>query len=191
MAERSDVIFDRGLDVFGSVVTRLDDADWHKPSPCEGWTALDVLGHLGTSMSMGIAILKGEQPRFPEVDRPGDVIEGDPLDYWRSISTEIRPLMEDVDLEEERDSPMGRRSVGEGLAFPAIDLYVHAWDVGHSAGIDVEIPDEAIEFAHTYIDPIPADMVRGEKGAFGPQVEAPDDATPTEQFIAWTGRNPR
>ena len=191
MAESSDVIFDRGLDVFGSVVTQLSDDDWNKPSPCEGWTALDVLGHLGTSMAMGTSILKGEQPTWPQVERPADVVDGEPLDYWRSLTTEIRPLLEDVDLDEERDTPMGRRTVGEGLAFPAIDLYVHAWDVGRAAGIDVEIPTEAIEFAHTYIDPLPEEMVRGEKGAFAPQAEAPDDATDTEQFIAWTGRAPR
>lgn len=191
MAERSDVIFDRGLDVFGTVVTRLDEADWHKPSPCEGWTALDVLGHLGTSVGMGISILKGDPVTWPQVERPADSVEGEPLDYWRSLSTEIRPLLEDVDLDEERDTPMGRRTVSDGLAFPAIDLYVHAWDIGRSAGIDVEIPAEAIEFAHSYIDPLPDDMVRGENGAFGARVEPPSDATATERFIAWTGRIPR
>ena len=71
-----------------------------------------------------------------------------------------------------------------------IDLYVHAWDFGAAAGIDVEIPADAIDFAHAYIDPLPDDVVRGDNRAFGPQIRLPPSATPTERFIAWTGRRP-
>ena len=69
-----------------------------------------------------------------------------------------------------------------------IDLYVHAWDLGAAAGIDVEIPADAIDFAHAYIDPLPDDVVRGDNRAFAPQTPAPASAKPTERFIAWTGR---
>ena len=31
---------------FGAVVERLDPADWDQPSPCEGWSARDVLAHV-------------------------------------------------------------------------------------------------------------------------------------------------
>lgn len=86
---------------------------------------------------------------------------------------------------------MGKRTVADRLAFPAIDLYVHAWDIGRAAGIAVEIPDDVIELAHHHIDPFPVEMVRGPKGSFGPEVAAPADATATEAFIAWTGREPR
>jgi len=34
-------------------------------------------------------------------------------------------------------------------------------------------------------------MVRGANGAFGPEITPPADATPTEAFVAWTGRAPR
>jgi hypothetical protein len=69
-----------------------------------------------------------------------------------------------------------------------IDLYVHAWDLGAAAGIDVEIPAGVMDYAHTYIDPLPDDVVRGEGRAFGPQAPVTAGATPTERFIAWTGR---
>jgi len=68
---------------------------------------------------------------------------------------------------------------------------VHAWDVAAAAGFAVEIPESVITFSHSQIDPIPAEMVRGENGAFGPEIAPPADATPTEAFIAWTGRAPR
>lgn len=71
-----------------------------------------------------------------------------------------------------------------------IDLYVHAWDLGAAAGIAVEIPASVIDYAHAYIDPLPSEMIRGANRAFGPQVHLPASATPTERFIAWTGRRP-
>ena len=180
-----------GLDVFVRVIVQMTPDDWTLDSPCEGWTPLDVLGHLGTSLAMGAALLAGEQPTWPEADRPADLVDGDPVAFYRAAADRCRTGVEGADLDLVMDTPMGPRTVADRLAFPAIDLYVHAWDIAKPAGIAVEIPDGAIDFAHRYIDPIPAEMVRGPKGAFGPEAEVPADATATEAFIAWTGRAPR
>ena len=164
---------------------------WDEPSPCEGWTALDVLGHLTTSLGMGLALFAGEEPTWPEADRPSDLVQGDPATVYLDLAERCRIAFEGVDLDLEMDTPMGRRTVGDRLAFPAIDLYVHGWDVAAAAGFSVEVPQAVIDFTHAYIDPFPTEMVRGGKGAFGPEVEPPADATPTEAFVAWTGRTPR
>ena len=189
--ERSDVVFANGLNVFSAVVADVDAGAWDNPSPCAGWTARDVLGHLGTSIAMGVSVLRGEQPTWPDVTRPGELVSDEPSTYWREIADEARRALAGADLDLEMDTPMGRRTVADRLAFPAIDLYVHAWDIGRAAGIQVEIPPDVIEFAHSYIDPFPADVVRGPNGAFGLEVPPPPDATPTEAFVAWTGRDPR
>lgn len=191
MTPGADVIFDRGLDTFGAVVDRLGPTDWDGPSACEGWTALDVLGHLGSGIRMGISVLRGEQPTWPEVARPAELVDGDPVQFWHATAAGARAALEGADLDLVMDTPMGPRTVADRLAFPAIDLWVHAWDIGHPVGIEVEVPADAIEFAHTYLDPFPEEMMRGAKGAFGPEVVAPADATPTEAFVAWTGRPPR
>jgi uncharacterized protein (TIGR03086 family) len=191
MATSSADAFDRGLDVFGGVAARLQAADWDRTTACEGWTALDVLGHLGTGIRFGISVLKGEEPTWPSFDRPAELVEGDPGAYWVETAEQARAALAGADLDREMDTPMGRRTVADRLAFPAIDLFVHAWDIGTPAGIDIEIPDDVIEFAHGYLDPLPAEMMRGPKGAFGPEVEPPAGATATERFVAWTGRQPR
>ena len=186
-----DVAFGRGLDVFDDVIDRVDDTVWSAPSPCEGWTALDVLGHLGSAIRFGVAAMRGEDFQWQEVDRPADLVDDEPRAYWALTAAQARVALVGVDLEAEVDTPMGTRTVGDRLAFPAVDLFVHAWDIGRSAGLRVEVPEDIIDFAHAFIDPIPTEMVRGGKGAFGPEVEPPADATPTEGFIAWTGRTPR
>lgn len=191
MAADSGELFDQGLDFFTATLSRLEPDEWDRPSPCQGWTALDVLGHLGTSVDMGISILGGRQPVWPDVETPGELVAGDPAEWWQEKADRARAALVGADLDVEMDTPMGRRTVRDRLAFPAIDLYVHAWDIGRAVGIDLEIPAEVIEFAHRYIDPFPEEMVRGTSGAFGPEIPVSEDATPTEAFVAWTGRQPR
>lgn len=191
MALRSDAAFDTGLDFFGDVVARLGPDDWALASPCQGWSALDVLGHLGTSIDFGISILQGQQPSWPNASKPGDLVDGDPAAYWARIAERARTALVGADLDMVMDTPMGPRSVADRLAFPAIDLYVHGWDIARAAGFDVVIPDDVIEFAHGYVDDIPQDKMRGDQGVFGPEVEPPPDPTATETFVAWTGRSPR
>lgn len=191
MTHPSAAHFSAGLDAFHVAVSQLEPDDWARPSPCEGWTALDVLGHLGSSIAMGVSLLRGEQPTFPQAEHPGDLVEGEPLAYWDAIAAEARAALAGADLDLVMETPMGPRTVADRLAFPAIDLYVHAWDIGFAAGVPVEIPQPVIDFAHAYIDPFPTEVVRGGAGAFGPEVQPPSDASATEAFIAWTGRAPR
>lgn len=190
MSERSDLIFERGLDLFTGVVNSLSPDDWSAPTACEGWSARDVLGHVSASVQLGTSLLRGETPAWAHPDRPGDVIEGEPAAFWAGLEQAARTALEGVDLDVEIDSPMGRRTVRDSLAFPAVDLFVHAWDIAGATGSDVEIPSDVIEFAHRYLDPIPDEIKRGGP-VFGPEVEAPADATETERFVAWTGRQPR
>lgn len=186
----ADEVFIEGLAAFGDVVDAVPGEGWDAPSPCAGWSARDVLGHLGTSVGMGASFLAGEQPTFPEADRPGDLVPDDPAAWWHELADRARAALAGADLDLVMETPMGPRTVRDRLAFPAIDLYVHAWDIGRATGVPVEVPQDVIDFAHRYIDPLPAEMVR-RPGIFDPEQPAPADATPTEAFVAWSGRAAR
>jgi len=82
----SDVVFLSGLDLFGSVVDRMPSSAWSEASPCEGSTALDVLGHLGSAIGFGVAILEGRAHEWPTFDRPADLVVGAPADYWAAVA---------------------------------------------------------------------------------------------------------
>ncbi|MHB1510255.1 MAG: TIGR03086 family metal-binding protein [Acidimicrobiales bacterium] len=190
MTSRADVVFLDGLGYFGGAVSRLRGSDWSRPSPCSGWRALDVLGHVGSAVRFGTKLLRDDDPAWAPVDPPGSAVVGDPGSWWEALVDAAREAVGGVDLSRVVDSPAGRRSIAEGLSFPALDLFVHAWDLGRVAGTDVEIPAAVIEFAHFVIDPVPVDQLRGPQ-VFAAEVTPPPDATATEAFIAWTGRDPR
>jgi uncharacterized protein (TIGR03086 family) len=170
-------------------VGRLSAEDWGRASPCQDWRALDVLGHVGQATRFGTLLLQGARPDWSPADPPGTLVEGVPDAWWTGLAGQARDAVDGVDLSREMDSPAGRRSVGEGLSFPALDLYIHGWDIAKSGGIDLVIPAEAIEFAHAVIDPVPAERVRNSR-VFAAEKPAPANATDSEAFLAWTGRDP-
>jgi hypothetical protein len=88
------------------------------------------------------------------------------------------------------DVTVGPRSIGEGLSFPALDLFVHGWDLARSTGGVVVIPSEAIEFARAIFEPIPEGQIRNPR-IFGDAVAPAPDSSQSDAFIAWTGRDPR
>lgn len=183
-------MYSSGLEFFGNVVEATAGDAWQNASPCDGWSALDVLGHVGSATAMGVHILRGEEMTFAQQDSPSSAVEGDPRSWWASLATTARDAIAGIspaDLTREVDTPMGRRTVGEGLSFPAVDLFFHAWDLAAATGRSVEFPDEAVEFIRAMFEHVPAEATR-RPGVFADPLEAPEGASSTEQLIAWSGR---
>lgn len=187
MSIDADEVYLRGLDFFTGAVAGV--GDWQAPSPCAGWRAVDVLGHVGQATRFGTALLRGEEPGWAPAEVPGDVVQGDPVTWWSALADAARAAVPGVDLDRVVDSPRGPRSMREGLSFPAVDLFVHGWDIARSAGGDVVIPDEVIAFSYALAEPMPEEVLRG-PGVFGPEVTPPQDAAPTQRLVAWMGRDP-
>ena len=189
MVWAADTAFLEGLDFFSHAVGLVPAQGWDRPSPCAGWTARDIVGHVGLGTDFGTRLLQGQQPQWRPVDPPGEAVSGDPARWWSELVGPAREAVSGADLAAEVDSPTGRRSVGAGLSFPAVDLFLHGWDLARAAGSDIEIPEQAQEFVHSVIDLIPDEQVRSGR-VFGREV-AIESGTPTQRFVAWAGRDPR
>jgi uncharacterized protein (TIGR03086 family) len=170
-------------------VRELGHDAWQRASPCQGWRALDVLGHVGQATRFGTLLLQHAQPSWSPVEPPGAAVEGSPGQWWQGLADQARSAVTGVDVSEVVDSPMGKRSIGEGLSFPALDLFVHGWDVARSAGVDLTLPAGAVEFARNVLEPIPAAQVRNPR-VFAEELPVPAGSTGSRAFIAWTGRDP-
>ena len=182
-------VFLEGLDFFSAVVKGVPPHAWERPSPCGGWTGRDVIGHVGAAVEFGTRLLAGDQPQWKPASPPGLQVVGDPATWWEGLVAPARVAVNEADPDGVVDSPAGSRTVSQGLSFPAVDLFVHGWDLARTAGDSVTIPDEVVSFAHRLLDPMPADQLRS-SAVFSPEVATDAGADSTASFVAWTGRDP-
>jgi uncharacterized protein (TIGR03086 family) len=164
---------DRFTETVGTV------SDWSAPSPCEEWTAADVVDHVVDTQReflTGHGADLGDRPR------------GEPAEVWSTHLAAVRPVVaEDDFVEREYDGHFGRTTIGATLHhFYGFDLVVHGWDLGSAAGrptrfsdADMDAMEQAFEgFGDAAYAP----------GVFHRPVEVPDDAPRQTRLLARMGR---
>lgn len=183
--------YENGLRFFTDVVNGVPDDRWQSTSPCEGWTALDVLGHVGEATTVGAQILRGDEMNLVRHDPPSSIVEGDPSTWWAGTATDAaEALLNATDLDREIDSPAGRRTVRDGLSFPAVDLFIHGWDIAAATGQSVRFPAEAVTFIRGVFANVPEEATR-RPGVFAAAVDATAGSDDTDQVLAFAGRDPQ
>jgi uncharacterized protein (TIGR03086 family) len=176
----------RDRQVAGGFTARVEAVPpdgWDRPSPCEGWTARDVVGHLAES-ARGFLSRGG-------VDLPdGPSAEDDPPGAWAHTRDHVLAVLEDPELAGRRfETGMGEMSLEEMVGrFGVGDVLVHTWDLARAVGLDDTLdPDEVHRLLQTME---PNDELMRQGTAFGPKVPVPDDADEQTRLIAFTGRRP-
>jgi uncharacterized protein (TIGR03083 family) len=125
ISSRSGELLDQGPGFFTGIITRLGEVDWERPTPCPGWTARDLLGHLATSMRVAISVMQGREPTWPDVARPCDLVDGDPAGFWRGIVVKVQDVLRTAEEARIMTTPPGG-TIADDLAIRVIDLYVHS-----------------------------------------------------------------
>jgi uncharacterized protein (TIGR03086 family) len=173
--------FSRLADRFGEVVDRLDDADWGRSSPCEGWSAGDVLHHVISTQRDFLA------QRGVDTATATDVLT-DPRAAWHGHDDRVRTLLSDPDVAlREYDGVFGRTTVGASLVrFYGFDLVVHRWDIAAAAGLDERLDDSELSMIESAADGFGEHLY--DDGICKPAVPAPAGADRQSRVLARLGR---
>ncbi len=166
-------------------VRALEPGDWTRPSPCEGWDARDVLVHVTGTLRKVIALL-GDSGRY--AGSPASVEDApDPEAaalQWAETARRVGELVAGADLDRVVETPWGQAPLASALGLPTSDCAVHAWDIAAAAGIRLDLPDLLLD----HVDRLSQSLNESRGPHFGPQVEAPAGASPTDRLMAWLGR---
>lgn len=161
--------------------------DWDAPTPVSEWTARDVVRHL-VEWPPGLLASQGSTHAFPEPPSADD----DPATAWRVHRDGIQALLDDGEASGEvlQTQMVGEARTDEILErFYLPDVYWHTWDVTRASGRPDSLDDDQCAQMLAGMRGI-EEMLR-QSGQFGEQQPVPDDATPTEQLMAFLGRDPR
>lgn len=164
---------------FTDRVTAVPDDAWENPAPCEGWVARDVVRHIvdNTSFFLGISV-------------EGPSVDEDPVGAWTAVRDATQAALDDPEVAQRTlDTPMGSMTVEQLVGRIGVaDLLVHTWDLARATGLDETLDIEEVRRTYSMMEPNEERLRAG--GAFGPRVEAPDDADEQARLIAFTGRRP-
>lgn len=167
---------------FGDVCDRLPADAWDASSPCEGWTARDVVRHV---IDTERDFLDQRGVPLPPLDA-----DGDPAAVWRTHAGALAAAVADPAVGGlEYDGYFGRTTVGESLLrFYGFDLVVHRWDVATAAGLDERFTDAELAFAEACADGFGESLYA--EGICRDGVEPPADADRQARLLARVGRTP-
>jgi uncharacterized protein (TIGR03086 family) len=169
---------------FSDTVDAVPDDRWDDPSPCEGWSARDVVQHvvdseIGMLERVGLA--------------PGPVPSGDDAAArWSVVRGLVQDSLDDPELaEREYDGFFGRTTFEKTIdQFACFDLLVHRWDVARATGLTSHEAMPADEVSPAFdVSRSLGDNLR-QSGVCGPPTEVADDADEQTRFLAFLGRHP-
>ena len=180
MTEISDR-YRRLADLFAATVAAVPEDQWGKPSPCEGWTARDVLRHVVDNHTLFYSFIGRTIPEGPSVD-------DDPVGAIEHVKAAMgRDLEDPATAGTEYDGVFGKRTFEWAVdQFLSGDLVLHRWDLGTAAGLEVEIPVDDIDRAWKDTE-FYGEMAR-QPGVFGPELDPPAGADEQTKLLAFTGR---
>jgi len=157
--------------------------DWDAPSPCEGWTAHDVLAHvIDTEREFLIRVgLAAEEAADASAD-------GEPAACWAAHLAAVDALLADPAVAaRSHDGAFGPTTVGDVLLdFYGFDLIVHRWDLARSQGRDARLSAAELDLVDAAVDGWGEHAYA--PGVFGAPVAVPADADAQARVLARTGR---
>ncbi|HSV38930.1 MAG TPA: SRPBCC domain-containing protein [Nocardioidaceae bacterium] len=154
---------DAALSAIQPVLRALTREDQPKPTPCNDFTAHQLVVHLIESL-VGIGGMAGTTipaPDGPSAEDKVSVAAAAAIDAWRGQDEWQARLL-------------------------PVELLLHGWDLAQATGQTVRVSDEVVG----YVRGLAEAFVPGgrERGSFGPEVTASGDASPIDSLAAYAGR---
>jgi uncharacterized protein (TIGR03086 family) len=166
-----------------SVVLDMAPQDrWTAPTPCEGWTARDVVSHLIETQREffdrhGVAL--GAAPD----------VHSDPAAAWRDHAKRVGEAISDDELAARQyDGHFGPTTVGATLAqVYGWDMLVHRWDLAQAVGADAGLTEQELDRIERGADGFGEALYMD--GVCRAGTEAPADADREARLLARLGRS--
>ncbi|MGQ7788617.1 maleylpyruvate isomerase family mycothiol-dependent enzyme [Nesterenkonia sp. PF2B19] len=166
---------------FRSTAASVPPGRWDAPSPCQGWTAHDVVAHVIEAHLMQLGFADAVPQNVP------DAVEA-PVEALDVVIAAVQEQLGDPDRATQViDGIAGQMPWETSVdSFLCFDLLVHRWDLSRAAGLPEALPPEDVRWASAVADGF-GEMLHAE-GVCAPPLEPPQDADEQTTFLARLGR---
>lgn len=176
------------LELASGYVSRIDDDDLRRPTPCTDWDLGALLAHMiGQHLGFAAAIRDGNAPR----ERYAPVPFGQRA--WQVSVDQLLEAVAGADLSasviEVELHPTRALPVPTVIGAQLLDTVVHTWDMARGMGEQFTPSEELVQAVLTIAEPIQDNESREAPGAaFAHAV--PSNGTAWDRSLALLGRDP-
>ncbi|MEA3077561.1 MAG: hypothetical protein QOF60_2469, partial [Actinomycetota bacterium] len=126
-------------DAFAAKIAGVPEAAWSNETPCEEWTARDLVAHVVATQGMFEGLVGRSIGDLPSV-------EESPAAAWDAARSVIQRNLEDPSSASVEFDGFSGRSTFEAAVdrFLCTDLVVHGWDLARATGQDETIAPEVV-----------------------------------------------
>lgn len=158
---------------------------WNAPSPCEGWSAADLIVHVTGNVRTFVAVTGGQVPG--QVGDGGQEVP-DVIKDWEQVRAAASEWLRMCDDPTAVRVPLGEREMTIAFAVEALlrDVVIHTWDLGRATGGDEILPAHLVTAATASLARLPQ-RIR-ERGYYADALEPAPDATDQDRLLALAGR---
>lgn len=169
---------------FQRLAATTSPAQLDEQTPCTEWKVRDLFGHVLGGATMFAAMVRGDDPPAappsPSDEELGAATAAAASDIHEAVKTPGA-------LDKTLATPLGEMTGDSFARLLAFDVLVHSWDLATATGQTVDVPADVVVAVESYARQAVGPELR-QPGVFGPEVTAPDDATPLERLVAFSGR---
>ena len=168
-----------------AVVNRVPHGAWDQPSPCEGWSARDVVGH-----AAGVLLAVAEMAGGAAMVLPTTADDlTDPIGTWaHARDTVLAALDAPAALDLAGEYWFGPMSIDELIGFVQWDPLTHGWDVAQATGVSVNLDEGLAQLSFDRISSIREGLAS--MGLVGDKVGVDAGSSVTDRYLALVGREP-
>jgi len=180
-------LLERALDQTGAIIdrVRLDQASL--PTPCTEWNVRQLINHTVYDLHVFTSMVTGAERGSPDAD----LIGADWSAAYRQAADALLREWRQRGTAGTMKSRIGELPATWAVGQHYADIAMHGWDVavatGQSTiqGLDPDLGQASLDWARENLKP----QLRGK--AFGPEVEAPQQAPVYDRLAAFFGRQAR
>jgi uncharacterized protein (TIGR03086 family) len=159
---------------------RADQLD--NPTPCSEWKVRDLMSHaIGVVAGIGAAAAGSQSSEFKLGDDPA-------AQFQEAATANIAAWRAPGAMDKVVNGGPGPMPGHVLAGINLLDTATHTWDLAKATGQDAQLPADvaatALEMSRQIISP----EIRS--GRFAPEVPAPSGCGPTDQLVAFLGRQP-
>lgn len=174
--------FDHATKVMAGVGADQLDA----PTPCREWDLRALVAHtMGVVANIGL----GARGQALAGDPNSFALQADLAAQFRAEADRTLAAWTARGLEGEVNIGAGPMPAQAGISVNLVDTATHSWDIARATGQDGNLPDELAATVLTVGRGLVSDQLRAFAG-FGPPIAVAPDAGPTDQLVAFLGRQP-